>query len=373
MRACPYTSSLLAFIICACALCAAPARAISAQQSPPPQQQARPLTSEEFLTLVRQLPKRPGLKEEIVREVRARGINFPLTSAIRSLVATRSGNDADLRRTLEEAERRFLHPETATPPSAGEAAELIKKARVATREAADGMPDFVVKQLILRAYAYGATKNWVPQDRLVVGVSYRAGGGEKYKLLAKNGIPVPVIEEKNDYGEVGGSSSTGEFVTVLSLLFADESKTEFKAVDTDTLRGRRAIVYEYTVKQPNSKHSLTYNRARTVVVGTRGRVWIDRENSRVLRVESIATDIPSDFPIAATTNVVDYEWVTIEGQGEFLLPARAVMEMTAVEGSRSQQSRNDIRFRNYQKYGTDVKIIEDDIIDETEPTPEKKP
>ncbi len=352
-------------LTCAFMLFGFAARGVAARQK-------GPLTSEEFLQLVRQLPKRPGLKEEIIKELRARGINFPLTSGIRSVVATRSGNDADLRRTLEEAERRFLHPELSAPPSEKEAAELLEKARAASREAADGMPDFVVKQLILRAYAHGTTKNWVPQDRLVVGVSYRASGGEKYKLLAKNGLPSATVEEKNDYVEAGGSSSTGEFVTMLSLLFADETKTDFKAVDTDTLRGRRTIVYEYTVKQPNSKHALTYNRERTVIVGYRGRIWIDRENTRVLRIESVATDIPSDFPIAATTNAVDYEWVTIQGQGEYLLPARAVMEMTAIEGRRSQQSRNDIRFRGYQKYGTDVKIIEEDIIDE-EPAPEKKP
>lgn len=342
-------------------------------------QQKGPVTSEELLRLVRELPKRPSLREEIIREVRARGINFTLTSGIRSVVATRSGNDPDLRRTLEEAERRFRNPETAAPPSETEAAELLQKSRTATREAADGMPDFVVKQLISRLLAYGATRNFVPQDRLVVGVSYRASGGEKYKLLARNGIPLASAEEKNDYFEAGGSSSTGEFVTMLSLIFAEESKTDFKAVDTDTLRGRRTIVYEYEVKLPNSKHRLGYSGDREgrsreeVVVGTRGRLWIDRENARVLRIESVATDIPSTFPITATTNVVDYEWVTIPGQGEFLLPSRAVMDMSFLRGGRElQQTRNDIRFRGYQKYGTDVKIIEDDIVEE-EPPAEKKP
>lgn len=340
------------------------------------QPQPGPVTSEELLRLVRELPKRPSLKEEIIREVRARGINFPLTSGIRSLVATRSGNDPDLRRALEEAERRFRDPELAAPPSEVEAAALLEKSRGATREAADGMPDFVVKQLILRALAYGATKNFVPQDRLVVGVSYRAGAGEKYRLLARNGVPLAAAEEKGDYVEAGGSSSTGEFVTLLSLLFADESKTEFKAVGTDTLRGRRTIIYEYAVKLPHSKHRLGYSGDREgrtrdeVIVGTRGRLWIDRENARVLRVESVATDIPSSFPITATINTVDYEWVNIPGQGEYLLPSRAVMDMTFLRRTELLQTRNDIRFRGYQKYGTDVKIIEEDIIDEE---PEKKP
>ena len=37
------------------------------------------------------------------------------------------------------------------------------------------------------------------------------------------------------------------------------------------------------------------------------------------------------------------------------------------------QNRNEIRFRNYQKFGTEVKIIEDVDDFEDEPQPEKKP
>src|SRR5918997_3218868 len=69
-----------------------------------------PLTSQELVRLVYQLPKNPGLRDEIVKEIRRRGIGFPLTDGLRGVVATKSGNDALLRRTLEEAERRRLNP-----------------------------------------------------------------------------------------------------------------------------------------------------------------------------------------------------------------------------------------------------------------------
>ena len=58
-----------------------------------------PLTNEEFLRLVRQLPRQPSLKEEIIKEVRRRGIGFPLTSGLRLVVV------ADMR--AREAGRRF--------------------------------------------------------------------------------------------------------------------------------------------------------------------------------------------------------------------------------------------------------------------------
>ncbi len=340
-------------------------------------QQQAPLTNEEFLALVRQLPKRPGLKEEIIGEVRRRGIAFPLTSGLRAFVATKSGNDPDLRRALEEAERRKLDPAATAPPSEAEASAALEKSRVATLEAADTMPDFVVRQLISRAYALGTTRNWITTDRLTIGVSYRTSG-EQYRLLAVNGIPsapAQASKERSDYSAIGGTSSTGEFVTTLKALFAADSKTVFKALETDTLRGRRALVYEYDIKRPQSNRVLTYNNDRSVVVAHRGKVWVDREDFRVLRVESSAYDIPQDFPITASTNTINYEWVNIPGQGDYLLPSHAVLVMTANEGGRLTQHRNDIRFRNYQKFGTELKILDEDDLEEVpeEKAPEKKP
>src|SRR4051812_32365243 len=80
-----------------------------------------PLTSQELVRLVYELPKHPERRDEIVEEIRKRGIGFPLTDGLRGVVATKSGNDVLLRRTLEEAERRRLNPTASAPPSAAEA------------------------------------------------------------------------------------------------------------------------------------------------------------------------------------------------------------------------------------------------------------
>src|SRR5678815_3386599 len=121
-----------------------------------------PLTSREVVSLVYQLPKHPELRDEVVEEIRRRGIGFPLTDGMRSLVATKSGSDALLRRTLEEAERRRVNPTASARPPDAEANELLDRTRTATLGAAAAMPDFIVKQLIRRSRAYGTTSNWLP-------------------------------------------------------------------------------------------------------------------------------------------------------------------------------------------------------------------
>ena len=101
------------------------------------QTQQAPLTSREVVSLVYQLPKHPELRDEVVEEIRKRGIGFPLTDGMRSLVATKSGSDAVLRRTLEEAERRRVNPvASARPPDAvaWEAVVRIEGNRIVVRD-----------------------------------------------------------------------------------------------------------------------------------------------------------------------------------------------------------------------------------------------
>jgi hypothetical protein len=334
-----------------------------------------PLTSQELVQLVYQLPKHPEQRDAIVDEIRKRGIGFPLTDGMRSLVATKSGSDATLRRTLEEAERRRANPKSETLPSATEADELLALTKKITLGAAGAMPDFIVRQLIKRSIAYGNTANWQPDDTLSIAVSYHQPAGEEYKLLTVNGMP-PSKDAKagSEYGDyVGGASSTGEYVTGLANLFKDEARTTFKMVDTDVLRGQRTIVYEYEVQLPYSSLTLKADKSAVANVGSRGRVWIDREQDRVLRFEQIATEIPGDFPIRAASSIVDYDWVKIN-ERPYLLPSHADIFITSLYKDRQLvQSRNDIRFRGYQKFGAELKIIDDDEFVPDPPEQPKKP
>ncbi len=352
-------------------LCGLLCAAAVAQQNEPP------LTSQELVKLVYQLPKHPELRDEIVAEIRRRGIAFELTSGLRGVVASKSGNDVLLRRTLEEADRRRLNPTVAALPPTAEADQLLEQARKVTLAVAGGMPDFVVKQLVTRAFALGTTQSWNQTDRLTVAVSYRESEGEKYKLLAINGLPPQAdTRDGSDYNQAGGATSTGEFVSRLTTLFSAESQTVFKLADTDTLRGRRALVYEYETKKQNARARLVWSEPgaqRAISVGLRGRIWLDRETARVLRLEYISTEVEPDFPIRKTESSVDYDWVTIADK-QYLLPIAANIVFTnfepvkmfdqregkTIERRQLVQARNDIRFRNYQKFGAEVRIIEED-------------
>lgn len=344
-------------------------------------QDPKPLTNKEFVSLLYQLQRNPETRDEVVEELRKRGIGFPLTDGMRSLVATKSGNDALLRRTLEEAERRRVNPEGSTLPPAAEGNELLERTRNVTLAAAGAMPDFLVKQIIKRSVAYGSTSNWIAQDNLTLAVGYRANAGEEYRVLTVNGIP-PAEEVKagSDYRKYipkGATSSGVEYISALADLFKPESRTEFRMVDTDLIQNRRTIIYEYVLKREFSQLKLVWgDNDDSVVAGSRGRIWVDRELDRVLRFEQIATEIPASFPISAASNTIDYAWVSIN-ERKYLLPSQSQIVMTSNNGKFLVQTKNDVRFRNYQKFGAELKVVdevgEDDEPVEEPPKPPVKP
>jgi len=321
----------------------------------------KPLTQAEYVKLLYDLQKNPGNKSALIEAVRVRGIGFELTDGLRGLTRTKGANDAELLRTVEEANRRKQNPAESKLPSQKEAWEVLLKARELTLAAVEEMPDFVVKQQIQRSAAYAGTNNFRNLDKLVVAVSYRASGEEEYKVLSVNGIQQLNPANKRTYEEVGGTSSTGEFVTVLAIIFKPESETRFDLVDTDLIRNRRAIVFDYSITRDKAKQRITasgyFN--DTTITGMKGRIWIDRENFRVLRVESAATEIPESFPIRSANRTIDYDWVTISNE-KYLLPSLSDVRLTSREKQQVFETRNLIRFKDYQKYGTEVIIGDDD-------------
>mgnify|MGYP001771025537 CR=1 FL=1 len=332
--------------------------------------QEKPLSQAEFVRMLYAARNNAEARQALIEALRRRGIDFEVTDGLRSLTRSKSGNDDELRRTLDQAGRRRQNPTAAKLPSELEAAAILDKTRQKTLEAIGEMPDFVVKQQIQRSAAYAGTGNFRNLDKLIVAVSYRASGAEAYKLLAVNGVPQQQTEARESYEQAGGTSSTGEFVTVLATIFKPESETEFTLVDTDLLRGRQTVVFDFSIARDRARQQITVGNTitQTTVTGMKGRIWIDRELFRVLRIESEATQIPEDFPAPSALRTIDYDWARI-AEEKYLLPLVADVRLTIRDKSGLYELRNLIRFTNYQKFGTETIIGPED----SEPVREEKP
>ena len=106
-----------------------------------------------------------------------------------------------------------------------------------------------------------------------------------------------------------------------------------------------------------------------------GRIWIDRDKFRVLRVESNATEIPRDFPVRTAKRIINYDWVKISDV-DYLLPSLSDVRLTFRQDRKILESRNLIHFKDYKKYGSEVIILDDDdseIPEEDEKAKPEKP
>lgn len=325
--------------------------------------QEKPITQPEYVKMLYALDKDFGGRSELVEALRKRGIDFIVTDGLRSLTRSKGRNDDELKRALEEAGRRKAGGSAvAKPLSEKEAVAVIESTRKKTLEAVEEMPDFVVKQQIQRSAAYAGTGNFRNLDRLVVAVSYKSSGEEEYKVLSVNGTIQSNPESKRTYEQVGGTSSTGEFVSVLATVFKPASDTRFAYVDSDEIRGRKALMFDFDIDKDKAREHITSvgALAHSTIAGMRGRVWIDAALFRVLRIDSEATEIPESFPIRSARRLIDYDWAVI-GSEKFLLPLVSDVRLIHRENRNVYETRNVIRFKDYQKYGTEVTIVEEDV------------
>ncbi len=332
--------------------------------------QVKPLTQAEYVKMLYGLQKNPAGKTAIIEALRMRGIDFTVTDGIRGLTRSKGANDDELKRALEEADRRRQNPAATKLPSQAESDAILEKTREATLQALDDIPDFVVKQRITRSDAYAGTGNWRPYSNLVIGVSYSTEKGEQYQVLVLDGTRVTAAKGSN-YGRLTGATTSGEFVENLAQLFKAESKTKFEASETDIVGNRQALVFTYQINIENNKGggvSYTDVLTQSSPAGKIGRIWIDRKTFRILRLEFNLTDINRGFPITALQSSTDYDWVKI-GDETYLLPVRSDVIFTTRESNVLTQQRNVILFREYQKYGSEIRILDDDVKIEPEPTP----
>jgi hypothetical protein len=228
---------------------------------------------------------------------------------------------------------------------------VIDKAREAASSFSETLPNYVVKQFTTRyqtEQARGGQTSWRAIDTVSADV-VSEGGKETYKNILLNGKPPKEAIEKT------GSWSTGEFSSVLQEVLSPATDADFHNRRSTTIANRGAWRYDFSVEQANS-HWHVYAAAQSYNPEYTGAIWIDKENSRVLRIELAARSVPRAFPLDTVESALDYDYVLI-GDSKFLLPVHS--EALSCERGTSGCSRNVIDFRNYRKFGADTSITFD--------------
>jgi hypothetical protein len=246
-------------------------------------------------------------------------------------------------------------PVLIPPPSPEEQKKILDSVREYGLNYTKRLPDFICTQVTRRYGDPSGLEFWQSLDTITERLTYFEQK-EDYKVVLVNGRPMDISHDA-----LGGSTSSGEFGSMMKEVFEPESQTKFRWERWATLRGRRTHVFSYRILTPNSKYRVIYQRSMNIVSGYRGLIYVDADYSTVSRITLDLDDIPPTFPVQQVKVMLDYDFIKI-GESEHVLPLRA--EVRSREGK--NLIKNEVEFRMYRKFGADAVIK----FDETpEPLP----
>ncbi|MCW5981233.1 MAG: hypothetical protein KIT09_24330 [Bryobacteraceae bacterium] len=237
---------------------------------------------------------------------------------------------------------------TIPAPSPEEQKRIIEDVRSYALNYTKSLPDFICTQVTRRYVDPSGLEFWHKLDTVTAKVSYFEQK-EDYKVILINNRIVDLTVD-----DLGGSTSTGEFGTLLREIFEPESEARFQWARWGKLRGRLAHVYDYRVRKDRSKWAISYEKRLSTVPGYTGQIYVDKDSPMVLRVTLQAEDIPPSFPIQEAGTTLDYDFADIAGH-DFLLPMKFQMRMRQGKAL----VKNEVEFRLYRKFGADATITFD--------------
>jgi len=246
--------------------------------------------------------------------------------------------------------------DTAAPPDYIPVQEdpIIVKAKEAASDFVGVLPNFFCRQLTTRYQSDRPKDGWQAIDTISADLAYE-NGHESYTNIKVGNKPQKSMEE------AGGNWSTGEFASLLDDIFDPGTAATFRKSGQDTISGRSATTFKFDVTREHS-HWRIIMAAQLYYPAFRGTIWVDRETSRVLRLEMESRNMPLLFPLSKVEEAVDYDFVRLATPRPFLLPT--VSEVLSCQQGSSHCSRNRIEFRNYRKFGAESGITFDEKPDE---------
>lgn len=290
------------------------------------------------------------LDDRTIEEMRGYGIGPKTVQALEAL--------RDRTQTLAVAKplEAPLAPKVKPPPTSEEQAAIIDDVREYALNYSKNLPDFICTQVTRRYGALaqgsryggpsGGTPSWQKLDELTIRLSY-FDQKEDYKLILVNSTPAT-----QNYGQLGGATSTGDFGSMMREIFEPSTEAHFEWDHWGTLRTQPVMAFAYRVDQSRSQWHITVkDTGDHVVPAYHGLVYVDPRAHAILRVTLVADNLPADFPVKSAKEILDYDYQDISGHN-FLLPLKGEVDMD----SSQILTMNVLEFHMYRKYSAESEI-----------------
>ncbi len=253
------------------------------------------------------------------------------------------------------------------PPDSVRQQQILDQIKDYAHNYTGTLPNFICVEVTNQFVDRRSSNDYRSSGKILAKVSYKQGQ-ESYQVFSVNG---KLMDTTMSEVHSGGAVSTGEFGSLLRSIFDGRSEAEFNWDHWGTIRGRKMAVFSYSIDSGHSDYSISYGDPpdeQRIITAYQGLVYADADTGEVSRIKFVAVNIPRTFPITATTEQLDYDLVDISGQ-KYVVPLAAKLWMKSDQG----QTRNDIEFRAYRKFGTEFNIkYETDAANSAAPLPPSK-
>jgi VWFA-related protein len=197
--------------------------------------------------------------------------------------------------------------------------------------------------------------NIAHRDIVTATVAY-SDGQERYSNLRIDGnVADPSSPSLNS------SWSMGELASTLQMVFSPVSEAEFRFSKDAKVSSIPALVFDFHVEQ--LRNELYYLHAfyssgwgTTLFPAYRGKIWINKSNFNLMRIEKETADMPQWYPISRATTVIDYSDVPLGDGSSFVLPNKSEIE-TCERGEVSECAHNVVRFKDWHKFRAKTRIL----------------
>ena len=153
------------------------------------------------------------------------------------------------------------------------------------------------------------------------------------------------FEDRDVADMVGaGMISTRSFRSTLKSVFLNNVST-VKWHGEEEILGHRALRWDYTIPLNLSRWDVQIE-GRAGRVSETGSFWADAETLGLLRLETVANDIPPDLRVTSIKERVDYSRMRVRSQ-DLLLPQSVETSATKLSGV---ESRNRIEFSHCREF-----------------------
>ncbi len=301
---------------------------------------------------LRQVKLTEKLDDATVEELQTKGAGPKTVMALRAMVEATA--------SLPEPPPPALKPVEVPipPPDSSEESKILNETREYVMNYTKNLPNFICVQ-VTRRFVDASAKGTAfhNTDTITAKLTYD-GQHEQYDVVLKNNQPLTNVKME----DLGGTTSSGEFGTMMKQIFDPESNARFIWDHWATLRGRRTYVFGYDIEQSYSRYQIEEKDTKqSIVPAYRGLVFIDRDTKMVTKVTLNPYNVPPDFPIQEVHVSLDYDFAKI-ADGEYMLPLKAVLTSRADRYA----TKNEIEFRLYRKFETGSTIK----FDTPEPLPD---